>query len=123
MSECPTCGTDFQDVGPYNAAEVLLAIAELDAREMYFWESPALYSLSLRGELIKPEVVHQVKDDPCDSYGEYTQGHIGYIEQVIKLGGESFFKKKGHGDSYGEEVWDGNFSVVVPKTTTIVVFD
>lgn len=57
-------------------------------------------------------------------YGESAlpQGSTfnGYI--VIKIG-DSYFKKTGTGDSYGEMSWDGDLKRVAPTVKTIEVFE
>jgi len=54
--------------------------------------------------------------------GELPQGTTFSVYVVIKVG-DSFFKKTGTGDSYGEISWDGDLLPVTPKQKVIDVFE
>lgn len=59
-----------------------------------------------------------------DSYysGEYPQGSSFEAHLVFRIG-ESFFKKAGHGDSYGSVEWEhGSVTKVNPTTRTITEY-
>lgn len=53
--------------------------------------------------------------------GDLPQGTEFEVFIVIKVA-DSYFRKTGTGDSYGEISWDGTLLPVVPKTKTIEVY-
>jgi hypothetical protein len=67
-----------------------------------------------------------------DEYEEGRQGHRDEIHVVLRLDVPDlmtdssrtfFFRKEGTGDSYGNLVWDGPFSRVIPTEKKVTVYE
>lgn len=59
---------------------------------------------------------------PDDYYGEFAQGHESKI-YIVFQSGDRYFRKTGHGDSYGNHSWHGPVKEVFPKQVQRIVYE
>jgi len=83
---------------------------------------PGIYNVEGFDTPVEVVEVYTQKGDYYDDYGEYPQGWTGESWIIFQIAGK-FYKKAGTVDSYGEENWDGTFTVVTPTTKEVTTYE
>lgn len=131
MQNCPTCNTPL----PENHSAFDLEAIQAYVKASYGWhifESPKYKegtTFTLPNGKVALVAASKITYDKGDIdveayYGESAlpQGSEFKTHIVIKVG-DAYFKKTGHGDSYGEVTWDGDLMPVKVREKTVLVFE
>lgn len=126
MTQCPTCNTELPSNHPAIQTKLLLEFVE-KAGGWSVFESyeegqrlPGLSAISIAA--IKP--TYDSGDIDIEGYyGESAlpQGSEFQAYVVFKIG-DTFYKKTGTGDSYGDVQWDGDLRQVEATSRTVWEF-
>jgi hypothetical protein len=130
MQACPTCDTLLPETHPaFLMTDLLRWVKDQggwDVFEAAKYTKGATFTVNgYTAEIADIKDTYDSGDIDVEGYyGESAlpQGSTfdGYI--VIKIG-NTYFKKTGTGDSYGEMSWDGDLKRVTPKVKTIEVYE
>lgn len=127
MYQCPMCkseiGEDNPAVGLAELNNYVKTTANWDQMESdRSFPVGKTFSVGGRHAQIAAKKTSYTFDDLDDPQYGLTQGDTFETYIVVRVG-DNYFKKIGHGDSYGEITWDGDLVPVTPKVKTIEVFE
>lgn len=107
---CPTCGSDTDDIATkLQIADRWWTIEDIPKNGTHF----------VRDADVTVKMVVPPELPEYDSYGETISQEIF---MVVEVNGR-FFKKEGRSDSYGGRDWNGPCREVKAEPKTVVVFD
>jgi hypothetical protein len=134
MQKCPTCETELPEDHSAFDMQALKKFVEskggwdrFEAGAYNFIGKNFTLANGKTAEIVKAKTTYDT-GDIGDSYSYYggdsplPQGSEFETYVIVKVG-EAFFKKTGHGDSYGEVNWDGDLVRVQAKTKVVTVYD
>ena len=128
---CKLCGTELEETHPAVIAQKIEDAVNWGAFESdeARYGRPVGYAFNVSGVgnvVVEAKKLKPAMEDMQDGYyageSEYPQG-TEYQAFVILRYGDTFFKKTGNADSYGEIVWSGILTPTKPKQITVTAWE
>lgn len=132
--ECKYCGSILPDSHPAVIAQLIedsvkdWSKFESDHERFGYPVGSVVNVPGINGQVfVESKKIRPTLEDISEGYGhygesEYPQG-TEYSTYIIFRHGDSFFKKTGSGDSYGEITWSGPVRVTKPKEITVTSWE
>lgn len=125
---CGNCGQDMPDNSPFTALEIEGAVKAATAWETMAYQLARTHNpikshaVNLRGRITQIQVIEKIEpvNMPSDEYARQGETYTAYL--IVEVNG-TFYRKKAHVDSYGEEEWTGPVTRVNRVEKTIQVWE
>jgi hypothetical protein len=124
LYNCPTCNTELNIEHPaYNLTKLIEWVSgNWDVFEGYsMGQTVPVTGATLPITVVASKITYDTGDFDRDHFYEWPQGSTFEAYVVFQIG-DSFYKKTGTGDSYGDVSWDGELRTVTATERVVKEF-